>query len=526
MKELRLLPAAVITWLVVGLTVVTRSPWLGAGLAVLAALSAVKWRGQGLVVGALGMAGLVTSWLRVQSAPDSYPAQLVARVTSTPTTTRSGGWMVRLDTGRAIVTGFSRDEPPPTGSTVQADVVARPTDHPEVSPVLLTINRMHTLCEADGITAWATSLKQWYRTQCAHYLGPSTEGLIPGMVLGDTTGQTQAEKDMFISTGLSHLTAVSGSNITIITVAAVLVAKTLTLGPRVQVGCAALTLAVFVTVVGPEPSVLRACVMGIVGLLAIIGSAQVEPAHGLALAVIALLLVDSNLATSFGFALSVAATAGLVALSPLIYRALVRGRWASRSPDVLLRALAVAIAADLVTMPIVALMSGRVLIASVLANVLVVAAVAPVTIIGLLAVAVPPLLKLAEPFAWWIAFVARLLADAPQLTIPAPWALLLAGWLVWLIHIRKAHWLLLGALLLISRPGPAPVPLDHVVQLDTIPKDYVAPPGVQAVVVHDHGPPSKRPHRTKEGIPILYPNRDGPVRVYQDGSQRAERGHF
>lgn len=526
MRELRLVPAALLAWLVVGTTLATRQPWIGLILVLGAACFALKWRGPGITAAALSGTTLLVAYLRVRAAPEKYPARIQATIASIPTKTKTGGWLVPLDTGPVTVKAFSRQEPPATGATIWADVVSKPNDHPEVSPVLLTIGRLGEIDPAHGLTAWSTQLKEYFRGTCERWLGPATEGLVPGMVLGDTSDQTQAQKDMFLDTGLTHLTAVSGSNITILTVAAVLAAKAATLGPRVQVACAAATLAAFVTIVGGEPSVLRASVMGIVGLLAVVGSAQVEPAHGLALAVIALLLVDSNLATSYGFALSVAATAGLVALSPLIYRALARHRWASRSPDVVLRATAVAIAADLVTMPLVAAMSGRVLLASVPANILVAPAVAPVTVLGLLGLVIPPAVKLTEPFAWWITLVARTLSDAPTLDIPVALAMLLAGWLVWLIHIKQAHWLLLGLLYFVPRPGPEPVKLEKVVQLESIPKNYTPPAGIQAVIVWEDGPPNSRPQRTKEGVPILYPNRDGPVRVYPDGSQRAQRSHF
>lgn len=177
-------------------------------------------------------------------------------------------------------------------------------------------------------------------------------------------------------------------------------------------------------------------------------------------------------------------------------------------------------------MPLVAAMSGRILLASIPANLLAAPAVAPVTILGLIGIVFPPALHLVEPFSWWIATVARTLVDAPSPTLPVTWTILLAGWLLWLIHIRKAHWLLLGLLFLLPKPGPAPVQLGDVLYVSELPRDFEAPPGVTAVVVDKPGPPSKRPHVTRGGVPILYPQRDGPVTFYTDGTQRATRGHF
>jgi competence protein ComEC len=64
--------------------------------------------------------------------------------------------------------------------------------------------------------------------------------------------------------------------------------------------------------VGPESSVLRAAVMGAIGLVALAGG---RPGRGLSFlcqAVIGLVLAQPGLSTSFGFLLSVLATLGIV----------------------------------------------------------------------------------------------------------------------------------------------------------------------------------------------------------------------
>ena len=52
------------------------------------------------------------------------------------------------------------------------------------------------------------------------------------------------------------------------------------------------------------------------------------------------------------------------------------------------------------------------------------------------------------------------------------------------------------------------------------------PANAQVVVVLEGGKPHDRPVSTPGGIPVLYPNRDGPVRLYPDGTQRAASGRF
>lgn len=165
------------------------------------------------------------------------------------------------------------------------------------------------------MAAWSNHVKDVFAESVARTVGERSQGLIPGMVLGDTSLQTPAEQQAYIHTGLSHLSAVSGANVAIVTTAAAVLASAVGLGLRGRVACAVVALTVFASLVGPEPSVLRASVTGLVGLTAVLASSVAEPVHALSLAVIGLVLVDSNLAVSYGFALSVAATAGIVALS-------------------------------------------------------------------------------------------------------------------------------------------------------------------------------------------------------------------
>ena len=147
-----------------------------------------------------------------------------------------------------------------------------------------------------------------------------------------------------------------------------------------------------------------------------------------------LLLVDPWLSRSWGFALSVAATAGLVLLAR---------RWSGRLPERWPRAArdaaAVALAAQVATLPLVVALSGQVAVLSVVANLLAVPAVAPATVLGAAAAAVSPVLPtLAQWLAWlgqwpaaWIAAVARHTASAPLATMPWP-----EGWVGGLLGSR------------------------------------------------------------------------------------------
>ena len=550
LRELRLVPAALVMW-AVSLAVILDAGWVA--IAAISAAIVAGWvtrqRGQGVLSAAVGLAGLVLTATRKDRAEDfDYPMQLGGTLASAPREVTGGGIILELNVAGLPepITVFldpsahtALDLAP--GAWVNAKAFYSSATQPGLIPVTAS-GSLESSAPPEGFAAWTEHVARSLSTQVASTVGEASQGLIPGMVLGDTSLQSEAEQQLYIETGLSHLSAVSGANVTLVCAAAVLVCRMLSLGPRVQTAAAAAALAVFVGLVGTEPSVLRAAVTGIVGLIAVVGSRKMEPVHALALAIIVCLAISSGLAANFGFALSCAATAGIVALSPLLYKLFAP----LGLPDIVGRGLAVAVAADVVTMPIIALMAGEVSIVSVLANVLVTPATAPVSILGLAAAGLALLpwdvpaqvvLHLIEPFTWWINTVALGTRAAPIATVPAqPLAVLVAyGWiLVGLVYARPrltvAVTILALTLAALGGQERAGGEVDvgrltqHVVNLEEDIEPI--PAGTQVIIVLERGPERDRPTRTADGIPVLYPNRDGPVRLYSDGSQRAADGRF
>lgn len=201
--------------------------------------------------------------------------------------------------------------------------------------------------------------------------------LVAGIALGDEAGQRPEFAWQMQQSGLAHLTAVSGGNFVIVIGSVLLLARWLGLGLRSQAGVGATALAAYAVVVGPQPSVLRAAVMAAVGLAGVLLGG---PARGLPIlgtAVCSLLLLSPELAWSVGFMLSVAATGALLSLThPLARRLRIL-------PAVLRLPVAVALAAQLGTAPILLAFGASVSWVAVPANLAAAALVAPVTVLGL-----------------------------------------------------------------------------------------------------------------------------------------------
>lgn len=273
------------------------------------------------------------------------------------------------------------------------------------------------VAEPPAIQRWAGVVRDRLASAAGSALPADQAGLLPGLVVGDTSGLAQETKDEFTAAGLTHLTAVSGANVSIVLGAVLLVVRGVGLGPRTGALLAGIALVAFVVIARPSPSVLRAAAMGCVALLALVTGRRKQAIPALAASVVVLLALSPSLAVDFGFALSVFATAGLVVVSPaLVARLRARG-W----PRWLAEMCAVALAAFVVTAPLVAAMSGTVSIVSIVANVLVAPAVAPITVVGaataVLAVVWLPaatlLVRVAGPPLWWLLEVADRAAAVP-----------------------------------------------------------------------------------------------------------------
>ena len=284
--------------------------------------------------------------------------------------------------------------------------------------------------------------------------GPA--GLLPGLAVGDVRDLPGEVRDDFRAAGLSHLTAVSGSNLVIVAGTVLGLLRLLRADPRVAAVLSAAALLGFVVLARPSPSVLRAAVMGGVVLLALALGRARSAVPALAATVLGLLLVDPALAADPGFGLSVLATAALVLVVP---------GWVARMrqrgvPPGVAEALAVPAAACLVTAPLIAGLNGGVSLVAVAANLLAAPAVAPATVLGVAAAVLSPVSAtaaqgcawLAGPAVGWLVAVADRAAAVPGGVVPWPDGVTGAGLLavvvlalVALARSRRVRPLLLAA---------------------------------------------------------------------------------
>jgi competence protein ComEC len=208
-------------------------------------------------------------------------------------------------------------------------------------------------------------------------LDPRAAALLLGITVGETDGFNASDLEAFRASGLSHVLAVSGSNVAL--VLAGVAAFTRRAPPVRRVSIMLASIGAFVVLVGPDGSVLRAGVMGAIAVLAGGWIRPVDPRYSLPFALLVLIAARPTLVTSAGLHLSAAATMGIVLWSRSI-----AGRLAWL-PKPVAAVLAVTIAAQLAVAPLLAGLFGRLSLVAPLSNLLAAPAIAAGTILGLLA---------------------------------------------------------------------------------------------------------------------------------------------
>ncbi|NJQ04824.1 ComEC/Rec2 family competence protein [Streptomyces lonarensis] len=380
-------------------------------------------------------------------------------------------WQRLLPTTRLKLTARAA---PPTGSgaDIAAVLFVRGAAPPQTIGDPTTVQRL------------AGALRERLRMAVAG-LPDDPKGLLPALIVGDASQVPDDLDEAVRATDLTHMIVVSGAHLSLLLAVVIgtpttasraerggIVARlglplraTAVIGGAVVIG--------FVILCRPGPSVLRAAVCGAIALLAVATGRRRSLLPALAAAALLLILYDPTHAQSFGFLLSVLATAALLIIAPKWSLALQR----RGAPPRLAEGLAVALAAQLVCAPVVAVFSARVSLVAVPANLLAELAFAPVLVLGWAAMmAAPVALPLAQALAWlaswparWIATVARTGASLPgaEFRWPDGWwgaallTVLSVALIVLVRRLRHRPWTAAICALLLLLAALRPQPLEQ-----------------------------------------------------------------
>jgi competence protein ComEC len=225
-----------------------------------------------------------------------------------------------------------------------------------------------------------------------HVIFPSPEAdLLSGILLGRDQGMSRELQNAFQVTGMTHIIAISGFNITIL---AGLFSNVFTrlLGHRSGAFAAVIAISCYTLMVGADAAVVRAAIIGTLGVLGSLFGRRQNGLNSLGLAVLAMLFFDPRILWDIGFQLSVAATLGLILYTQPMESWFVRtaSKWISEEKaqawvGSISEIFLITLAAQLMTLPIMAYHFGEVSWLALIANPLVLPPQSLVMVLGGLA---------------------------------------------------------------------------------------------------------------------------------------------
>lgn len=271
---------------------------------------------------------------------------------------------------------------------------------------------------------WPARVRRFAMAAFAEGLPAVSAALLGGLVLGSRTTLPADVQDAFRSAGVFHVLAVSGFNVALLAGAVWTLARAAGGGRRAAAASGILAVLAFAVVVGPEPSVVRATIMAVLVLAAVLLEREASVTNSLALAALAILAVRPGDLYDPGFQLSFAATAGIVA-APMP-----AGRVAA--------ALAVSLAAQVAVLPVTLAHFNQLSVIGVIANLAAVPLAGAATVLGLLGVAGAAVADIAAqavfgavwPLLLLLRAAAALAASVPGAVVylPAPGAAAIAAY--------------------------------------------------------------------------------------------------
>lgn len=247
---------------------------------------------------------------------------------------------------------------------------------------ILTIQNPQIKAKNDGFLPIFGLLRQHIIDFCENNFSQPYSGLAVGIIFGIKSLLTDQITRSFRITGLSHIIAASGMNVTL--VAGFLISLLSSFLKR----RAAILLSIFgiffyVLLSGFQASILRAAFMGSIAFSAGLFGRQYSGLYILFLVAVGMLLWDPLLLTDVGFQLSVLATGGILLLTPLATLREQTGQAPSILSSIFLSDdLRTTLAAQIATLPVLLATFGQYSLLSILANLFVLWTIPLIMVIG------------------------------------------------------------------------------------------------------------------------------------------------
>lgn len=237
---------------------------------------------------------------------------------------------------------------------------------------------------SDSPRWWPVRMGQAMREQIGQLAEGDTAAFLTAILTGDKSGlSVQASSDLS-EAGLYHILAVSGMHCGfLLTLVMLLTGRH---RHRMTAGVMVLLLAFYALLTGGSPSVVRACIMLMFLLAAPLFHRSSDGPTALLSALFLILLANPFAAASISLQLSFGAMAGILWLTPKLYRMLMGEKQRGRAYRFIVSGFSATMGASVLTVPISAYYFGTLVLISPLSNLLCLWAASIVFMLGLVAV--------------------------------------------------------------------------------------------------------------------------------------------
>jgi competence protein ComEC len=217
---------------------------------------------------------------------------------------------------------------------------------------------------------------------------------LKGLLIGERSGLSPGVRRAFLDSGVAHILAVSGSNVAVVA-ATIMMLFSLFRVPRILGRTMTVwALVIFMLVTGSQPPVVRATIMALALLLSNSLARRVHPLNGVGLAALIMFSLDARQLFDVGFQLSFGAVIAILVLHRRLLAAVrhrSRGTMLVRFARQVYSVTAVSVAASLGTLPLTAIVFGRLSVVGFLANLVIVPASEISVVLGMISAAFAPM---------------------------------------------------------------------------------------------------------------------------------------
>ncbi len=237
--------------------------------------------------------------------------------------------------------------------------------------------------EGNIVYAQLIKIKNKFNEKIENLIPAPEAGLLSGLILGGTHNLSVEVKHNFAQTGLMHIVAVSGYNVTIIAEYLMMLGIFLGLWRQQAFWFSVVGIILFVTITGLSSSSVRAGIMGVLLIWAIKNGRLANSKNAILFAADLMLLINPLLLRwDTGFQLSFLASLGIIYLYPFFQTYLIKNHQVFGLAEILF----LTISAQIFVLPLIILVFQKLSLISPLANLLILPIIPLTMLLGFLAV--------------------------------------------------------------------------------------------------------------------------------------------